>query len=146
MATIIDGKELSLKIKNQFKLYRLTKSLIYNIINQYGKMAENATILPCFCTKITKEVNNLSYKNIQYGRTRVRRNYARVQTNVELPNLIEIQTESFKWLMETGLKELFTEISPIKEHEDGGKVELSFLDSSPSSMYSMPSVSIGSIS
>ena len=91
-------------------------------------MAENATIFAVHGTKITKEVNNLSYKNIQYGRTRVRRNYARVQTNVELPNLIEIQTESFKWLMETGLKELFTEISPIKEHEDGGKVELSFLD------------------
>ena len=70
----------------------------------------------------------MSYKNIQYGRTRVRRNYARVQTNVELPNLIEVQTESFKWLLETGLKELFTELSPIKEHEDGGKVELSFLD------------------
>ena len=31
----------------------------------------------------------MSYKNIQYGRTRVRRNYARVQTDVELPNLIE---------------------------------------------------------
>ena len=70
----------------------------------------------------------MSYKNIQYGRTRVRRNYGRVQTNVELPNLIEVQTESFKWLVETGLKELFTELSPIKEHEDGGKVELSFLD------------------
>ena len=65
-----------------------------------------------FCTKILKEVSNLSYKNIQYGRTRVRRNYARVQTNVELPNLIEVQTESFKWLLETGLKELFTELSP----------------------------------
>ena len=70
----------------------------------------------------------MSYKNIQYGRTRVRRNYGRVQTNVELPNLIEVQTESFKWLLETGLKELFTELSPIKEHEEGGKVELSFLD------------------
>ena len=52
-----------------------------------------------FCTNITKEVNNLSYKNIQYGRTRVRRNYGRVQTNVELPNLIEIQTKSFEWFM-----------------------------------------------
>ena len=33
-----------------------------------------------------KEVDNLSYKNVQYGRSRVRRNYARVQTNVDLPN------------------------------------------------------------
>jgi DNA-directed RNA polymerase subunit beta len=57
----------------------------------------------------------LSWKNVQYGKKRVRRNYARVQTNVELPNLIEVQTGSFQWLIETGLNELFHEISPIRE-------------------------------
>ena len=56
----------------------------------------------------------MSYKNVQYGRTRVRRNYARVQTNVELPNLIEIQTKSFDWFMKDGLSALFKELSPIK--------------------------------
>ena len=45
-------------------------------------------VYPSISNKILKEVDNLSYKNIQYGRTRIRRNYARVQTNVELPNLI----------------------------------------------------------
>ncbi len=70
----------------------------------------------------------MSFKNIQYGKTRVRRNYARVQTNVELPNLIEVQTGSFKWFMENGIKELFTEISPIKDHGDGEKFELIFGD------------------
>lgn len=68
----------------------------------------------------------MSYKNIQYGRTRVRRNYARVQTNVELPNLIAVQTESFKWLLGEGLSEVFKEISPIKDHGDGEKFELRF--------------------
>lgn len=67
-----------------------------------------------FGSKLQKEVNNLSYKNVQYGRTRVRRNYASVQTNVELPNLIEIQTKSFAWFMDEGLRALFKEISPIK--------------------------------
>ena len=68
----------------------------------------------------------MSWKNVQYGKKRVRRNYARVQTNVELPNLIEVQTGSFQWLIETGLRELFHEISPIKDHGDGEKFELYF--------------------
>ena len=70
-----------------------------------------------FGSKLQKEVNNLSYKNVQYGRTRVRRNYASVQTNVELPNLIEIQTKSFAWFMDEGLRALFKEISPIKDQD-----------------------------
>lgn len=70
----------------------------------------------------------MSYKNVQYGRTHVRRNYAQVQTNVELPNLIEIQTKSFDWFMNDGLKALFKEMSPIKDHGDGEKFEFHFMD------------------
>ena len=81
-----------------------------------------------FGSKLQKEVNNLSYKNVQYGRTRVRRNYASVQTNVELPNLIEIQTKSFAWFMDEELRALFKEISPIKDHGDGEKFELHFME------------------
>lgn len=43
------------------------------------------------------------------------------------PNLIETQLNSFKWFVEKGLKELFDEISPIKDHA-GGELELHFLD------------------
>ena len=70
----------------------------------------------------------MSYKNIQYGRSRIRRNYARVQTNVELPNLIEIQTESFNWFITKGIEELLNEINPITDHNDGEKFELRFSD------------------
>ena len=70
----------------------------------------------------------LSWKNIRYGKKRVRRNYSRVQTNVELPNLIEVQTSSFDWLVKQGIKELLAEISPIKDHSDGEKFELYFGD------------------
>lgn len=70
----------------------------------------------------------MGWKNIKYGKKTTRRNYSRVQTNVELPNLIEIQTASFKWFMEEGLKSLFEEISPIKDHNDGEKFELYFKD------------------
>ena len=68
----------------------------------------------------------MGYKNKLYGKTRVRRNYARVLTDVKLPNLIKIQTESFQWLLDTGLKELFEELSPITDHNDGEKFELYF--------------------
>lgn len=70
--------------------------------------------------------NILGYKNVTYGKNRVRRNYSRVRTNVELPNLIEIQTKSFESFIKEGLKELFQEISPIKDH--GEKLELYFGD------------------
>ncbi len=66
------------------------------------------------------------YKEVIYGKNRVRRNYSKVQTNVELPNLIEVQTKSFDWFVNEGIKELFTEISPIKDH--GEKLELYFGD------------------
>ena len=66
----------------------------------------------------------MSFKNVVYGKDRVRRNYSRVQTNVELPNLIEIQTKSFDWFVNEGIKELFKEISPIRDHSE--KFELYF--------------------
>src|SRR3989344_4838179 len=43
-----------------------------------------------------------------------------------LPNLLEIQTDSYKWFLEKGLRELFDEISPIEDYSD--KLELSFTD------------------
>ena len=45
----------------------------------------------------------------------------------KLPNLIEIQLNSYKWFIEKGLRELFDEVSPIRDW--GGKdIELHFLD------------------
>ena len=43
------------------------------------------------------------------------------------PDLIDIQIDSFKWFKEVGLRELFSEISPIKDHT-GKELELHFLD------------------
>ena len=68
----------------------------------------------------------MNYKNVVYGKNRVRRNYSRVQTNVELPDLIEVQTKSFEWFKSEGIKELFKEISPITDHSE--KFELYFDD------------------
>ncbi len=68
----------------------------------------------------------MDYKTVKYGKKRERRNYGRVKSNVELPNLIDVQTSSFKWFIENGLAELFEDISPITNFS--GSVELYFKD------------------
>ncbi|MDR1272353.1 MAG: hypothetical protein LBK04_05125, partial [Clostridiales Family XIII bacterium] len=44
----------------------------------------------------------------------------------KMPNLIQIQTESYNWFINEGLKEVFTDISPISDFADN--LELEFLD------------------
>jgi len=68
----------------------------------------------------------LSYKVVKYGRKRERRNYSRVKSSVDLPNLIEVQTSSFNWFIEEGLEELLDDVSPIENFTGG--LELSFED------------------
>ena len=63
---------------------------------------------------------------VQYGQHRQRRSFARISEVLELPNLIEIQTESYKWFLEEGLQEMFHDISPIEDHT--GNLALDFLD------------------
>jgi len=68
----------------------------------------------------------VNYNTVKYGKAKERRNYSRVKSNIDLPNLIEVQTDSFKWFLETGLKELFDDISPITNFNES--VELYFGD------------------
>ncbi|KGX90397.1 DNA-directed RNA polymerase subunit beta [Pontibacillus halophilus JSM 076056 = DSM 19796] len=63
---------------------------------------------------------------VQYGRHRQRRSYARINEVLELPNLIEIQTASYKWFLEEGLMEMFQDISPIEDFT--GNLSLEFVD------------------
>jgi DNA-directed RNA polymerase subunit beta len=56
-----------------------------------------------------------------------RKNYARISEVLTMPNLIRVQTDSFRWFREEGLKELFAEISPITDFT-GRNLELQFLD------------------
>lgn len=51
------------------------------------------------------------------------------QWNIDLPDLIEIQTDSYKWFLDEGIRELLDEISPITDFS-GRKLELQFLDHS----------------
>lgn len=63
---------------------------------------------------------------VQFGRHRQRRSYARINEVLELPNLIEIQTSSYKWFIEEGLREMFQDISPIEDFT--GNLSLEFID------------------
>ncbi|PKR83105.1 DNA-directed RNA polymerase subunit beta [Heyndrickxia camelliae] len=63
---------------------------------------------------------------VQYGRHRQRRSYARISEVLELPNLIEIQTASYQWFLDEGLREMFQDISPIEDF--AGNLSLEFID------------------
>lgn len=59
-----------------------------------------------------------SFNEIKYGRKRMRRDYSRISGALELPNLIEIQTNSFDKFLSNGLLNMFKDISPIKDHSE----------------------------
>ena len=63
---------------------------------------------------------------VQYGRHRQRRSFARISEVLELPNLIEIQTSSYQWFLDEGLREMFQDISPIEDFT--GNLSLDFID------------------
>jgi len=71
-------------------------------------------------------VKQLTGQLVQYGRYRQRRSYARISEVLDLPNLIEIQTASYQWFLEEGLKEMFGDISPIEDF--AGNLSLEFVD------------------
>ncbi|MFA9556466.1 DNA-directed RNA polymerase subunit beta [Evansella sp. AB-rgal1] len=63
---------------------------------------------------------------VQYGRHRQRRSYARISEVLDLPNLIEIQTASYQWFLDEGIREMFQDISPIEDFT--GNLVLEFID------------------
>ena len=63
---------------------------------------------------------------VNYGKHRVRRSYSRIKEVLALPNLIEIQTNSYKWFLDEGLREMFNDIMPIEDF--AGKLSLEFVD------------------
>ncbi len=71
-------------------------------------------------------VTQLTGQLIQFGRHRQRRSYARINEVLELPNLIEIQTASYQWFLDEGLREMFQDISPIEDFT--GNLVLEFID------------------
>ena len=52
--------------------------------------------------------------------------YAKIEEVVDMPNLIEVQKNSYNWFLEEGLKEVFRDISPITDYT--GNLVLEFID------------------
>lgn len=63
---------------------------------------------------------------VKYGKHRTRRSYARIKEVLDLPNLIEIQTDSYNWFLDEGLREMFNDIMPIEDFQ--GNLSLEFVD------------------
>jgi len=55
-----------------------------------------------------------------------RKSYAKLPQILDIPNLIEVQLDSFRWFQEEGIKQLLEEISPIEDFT-GNRLELSFI-------------------
>ena len=71
-------------------------------------------------------MNNLAGHLVKYGKHRVRRSYSRIKEVLDLPNLIEVQTDSYKWFLDEGLREMLDDIMPIEDFQ--GKLSLEFVD------------------
>ena len=68
---------------------------------------------------------NKAYHILECGKKATRRDYSKVSGKLELPNLVEIQTNSFKWFTRQGIQEVFEEIYPIENY--GKNIKLNFL-------------------
>ena len=64
-------------------------------------------------------------KDKYYGKT-LRKNFARHEEVMAMPNLLEIQKKSYRWFLETGLHEVFEDVASITDY--AGNLELSFID------------------
>lgn len=67
-----------------------------------------------------------TYRVVASGKKAQRRDYSKVSGSLDLPNLVEIQTDSFDWFKEEGIGEVFREIYPIQNY--GGNIKLNFVD------------------
>ena len=64
-------------------------------------------------------------KEVKFGKT-LRRSYAKYEEIIDMPNLLEIQRNSYNWFLEEGLQEVFQDVAAITDYT--GNLELSFLD------------------
>jgi DNA-directed RNA polymerase subunit beta len=64
-------------------------------------------------------------KEVAYGRT-IRKSFAKTEEIKDMPNLLEVQKDSYKWFLETGLREVFRDVAAITDYT--GNLELTFIN------------------
>ena len=70
--------------------------------------------------------NKQTYHVVHYGNKATRRDYSKVSSGLDLPDLVEIQTAAFDWFLRDGIKEVFDDVYPISNY--AGNIRLKFLD------------------
>ena len=70
--------------------------------------------------------NKQTYHVVHYGNKATRRDYSKVSSGLDLPDLVEIQTAAFDWFLRDGIKEVFNDVYPISNY--AGNIRLKFLD------------------
>ena len=68
----------------------------------------------------------MSYKIVKYGDYRERRNFSKIRNTYELKDLLEVQKKSYKWFLDTGIKEVFEDLFPVENFS--GTLSLEFGD------------------
>ncbi|NLF34521.1 MAG: DNA-directed RNA polymerase subunit beta, partial [Clostridiales bacterium] len=64
-------------------------------------------------------------KDVYCGKT-LRKSYARHEEILDMPNLLEVQKNSYSWFLEKGLQEVFRDVAAITDY--AGNLELNFID------------------
>ena len=91
----------------------------------YWKVTRRCHIMIIQGVKTSMEKNRLRPTRIP-GSKNIRMSYARQKDVLDMPNLIEVQKDSYKWFLTDGLKEVFEDISPITDYS--GQLSLEFVD------------------
>ena len=91
----------------------------------YWKVTRRFNIMIIQGVKTSMEKNRLRPTRIP-GSKNIRMSYSRQKEVLEMPNLIEVQKNSYNWFLTDGLKEAFRDISPITDYS--GQYSLEFVD------------------
>ena len=67
----------------------------------------------------------LNVKDVKLGKN-TRKSFAKIDEVLEMPNLIEVQKNSYKWFLDEGLREVFRDVATITDYN--GNLELNFVD------------------
>ena len=67
----------------------------------------------------------VNVKDVKLGKN-TRKSFAKINEVLEMPNLIEVQKNSYQWFLDEGLKEVFRDVSAITDYN--GTLELTFVD------------------
>ena len=93
--------------------------------NSAKRIIINNTILRLIAERKAVMIHMAMVKDELFGKT-VSKSYAKYEEILEMPNMLKIQKDSYKWFLEEGLREVFKDVGSITDFS--GKLELSFLD------------------